>query len=457
MNPLDAATLAAATGGTLLAGDPTASASRVSTDTRTIAPGDLFVALRGERFDGNDFAPQAAASGASLLLVERWSGGAPANAAVVKVADGLLALQRLAHWHRSRFNIPVLGITGSNGKTSTKDFARAILSRRGPVLATRGNLNNHIGVPLTILSINAGHTAAVVEMGMNHHGEIVPLCEIAMPRFGIITNIGSAHIENLGTREAIAQEKGGLARALPEDGALFIPAGCEFFSYFKSRTKARVVPVGNGRGMIRAENLHQQNGRTRFTLVIEHESRTQVDLPVLGRHMVKNALLAAGCGWLLGIDPEEIAAGLAATELTSGRLRQYDSGGVIVFDDTYNANPESMAAAIETLAETPLPNGGRRFAVLGPMGELGPHAPEAHRRVGQLASESGVIVIAVGSAAAGIAEGAGGADLIADPADPAEAAAEIARRVSPGDAVLFKASRSAAIERVMNQAFPPTD
>ncbi|MCH7226167.1 UDP-N-acetylmuramoyl-tripeptide--D-alanyl-D-alanine ligase [Haloferula sp. A504] len=453
MNLVDAATLSQVTGGSLVGGDPSCTVSGVSTDTRTIQPGDLFVALRGERFDGNQFAASAAAAGASVLLVERWEGEMPASAAVVQVADGLLALQRLAHWHRHRLDLPVLGITGSNGKTSTKDFARAVLSRRGPVLATKGNLNNHIGVPLTVLSIDDSHTAAVVEMGMNHAGEIAPLCEIAMPRFGIITNIGTAHIENLGSREAIAEEKGALARALPGDGTLFVPAGCDFFDYFRSRTKARVVPVGNGRGLIRAENLAQADGRTRFTLVIEDDSAAEVDLPVLGRHMVKNSLLAAGCGWVLGMDAEEIAAGLSSASLTSGRLRQYESGGVIVFDDTYNANPESMAAAIETLAETPLPNGGHRYAVLGPMGELGSHGPAAHRDVGRLAAEAGVIVIAVGEAAAGIAEGAN-ADLIAD---PAEAATEIARRTRPGDAVLFKASRSAAMEQVMNQAFPPQD
>jgi UDP-N-acetylmuramoyl-tripeptide--D-alanyl-D-alanine ligase len=454
MIPIDAATLAAATTGALVAGDASTSASRVSTDTRAIAAGDLFVALRGERFDGNDFAAQAAAAGASLLLVERWDGPAPAGAAVVRVADGLLALQRLAHWHRARLDLPVLGITGSNGKTSTKDFARAVLSRRGPVLATRGNLNNHIGVPLTVLGLDESHTSAVVEMGMNHPGEIAPLCEIAMPRYGIITNIGTAHIEHLGSREGIAEEKGALARALPADGALFVPAGCDFYNYFKSRTKARVVPVGNGRGLVRAEALRQHSGRTRFTLVIDDRKVGEVDLPAVGRHMVKNALLVAGCGWVIGMDPAAIAAGLSSAELTSGRLRQFESGGVIVFDDTYNANPESMTAAIETLAETPLPNGGRRYAVLGPMGELGDHAPGAHRRVGQAAAEAGVTVIAVGTGAAGIAEGAGGADLIED---PAEAAAEIARRARPGDAVLFKASRSAAIERVMNQAFPPHD
>lgn len=454
MNAIDAQTLAQVTGGELLLGDGGVVVTAVSTDTRTISSGAAFVALKGDRFDANDFAAQAAADGVAVLVVERWEGSDSQGAAVVRVPNGLYALQRIARWQREQREMPVVGITGSNGKTSTKDFTRAVLGQRYEVCATRGNLNNHIGVPLTLLSIEPQHNAAVVEMGMNHSGEIAPLCEMAVPTMGIITNIGTAHIENLGSRESIAEEKGALARALPEGGALFVPAGCDFYDYFKSRTKARVIPVGNGRGLIRAENLHQEEGRARFTLVIEGESVAEVDLPVIGRHMVKNALLAAGCGWFLGMAPESIARGLSSTELTSGRLRRYDSAGVMVFDDTYNANPESMAAAIETLAETPVPDGARRYVVLGRMGELGNFAEAAHLEVGRLAAERGLAVVAVGSGAEGIAEGAGDAEFFSE---GSAAADELSARLKPGDAVLFKASRSAAMEKVMNQAFPPNN
>jgi UDP-N-acetylmuramoyl-tripeptide--D-alanyl-D-alanine ligase len=326
------------------------------------------------------------------------------------------------------------------------------LSQAFKVCATKGNLNNHIGVPLSVLSLEAADTVAVFEMGMNHPGEIAPLCEIAVPTLGIITNIGTAHIEYMGTREAIAEEKGALAKCLPADGALLIPAGCDYLDYFKRRTKARVIAVGNGRGEVRADDLRQDEGNTRFTLVIEDRAVAEVDLPVTGRHMVKNALLAAGAGWFLGMSPEAIAQGLSTTKLTSGRLRRYSSRGVTVFDDTYNANPESMVAAIETLAETPLNSPGRRFAVLGRMGELGPHAPEAHLRVGRLAAERGLIVLAVGEGSDGIADGAG--QTLHFP-DGNEAAGWLAANLHAGDMALFKASRSAAIERVMNQAFPP--
>lgn len=454
MKPIDADTIAEATGGRLISGAGDVVANCISTDTRTIPEGAVFVALRGERFDANDFGAQALEAGATVTVVERWEGRTPAEGAVIEVNDGLVALQRLARWYRMQREMPVVGITGSNGKTSTKDFAAAVLGGAYQVCSTKGNLNNHIGVPLTVLSIEESDTAAVVEMGMNHAGEIAPLCEIARPNIGIITNIGTAHIENLGSRQSIAEEKGALARALSEDGALFLPAGCDYYEYFKARTKARVIPVGYGRGLVRAENLHQDDGCARFTLVIEHEPVAEVVLPVTGKHMVTNALLAAGCGWFLGMEPEQIARGLSSSVLTSGRLRRYSSGGVTVFDDTYNANPESMAAAIETLADTPVNAGAHRFVVLGPMGELGSFGPEAHLSVGRLAAERGLTVIAVGQGAEGIARGAGDAEFFPD---GQRAAAALAERVAAGDAVLFKASRSAAMERVMNEAFPPND
>ncbi|MEM1082791.1 MAG: UDP-N-acetylmuramoyl-tripeptide--D-alanyl-D-alanine ligase [Verrucomicrobiota bacterium] len=454
MKALTANTIAEAIGGRLIAGNGEVVATSVSTDTRTIPEGAVFIALRGDRFDANEFGPQALAAGANVAVVERWDGSDPGVRGVIEVGDGLVALQRLARWYRLQREIPVVGITGSNGKTSTKDFTSAVLGGLYEVRGTIGNLNNHIGVPLTVLSIRDSDTAAVVEMGMNHAGEIAPLCEIAKPTMGIITNIGTAHIEHLGSRESIAEEKGALARSLPEDGTLFVPAGCDFYEYFKSRTRARVIPVGNGRGIVRAENLQQEDGRANFTLVIDHEPVADVSLPVTGRHMVKNALLAAGCGWVLGMEPELIARCLSATVLTSGRLRRYRCRGVTVFDDTYNANPESMAAAIETLAETPVNAGAHRYVVLGPMGELGHLAPEAHLRVGRLAAERGLSVIAVGEGAEGIARGAEGAEFFPD---GQRAAAALAERVAAGDAVLFKASRSAAMERVMNEAFPQKD
>lgn len=453
MKPLSAQQIAEVLGADVAAGDPAAVVcAGVSTDTRKLPAGCAFFALRGENFDGDAFAADALAAGAALVVVQRWSGNCPAGAAVIVVPDTLAALQRLAYWWRRQLDIPIVCITGSNGKTSTKDLTTAVLSQRFRVSSTKGNLNNHIGLPLTVLATTLEDQAAVWEIGMNHAGELAPLCKIAQPKYGIITNIGTAHIEHLGSRDAIAEEKGTLARALPEDGILFIPAICDYHDFLRKRTKAALVSVGAGRGIVRAENLHLEPDRSHFTLVIEGDGHAEVCLPLPGRHMIINALLAAAVGWRLGMRPCEIASGLNEAKISSGRLARRVVDGVTIIDDTYNANPESMAAAIETLAEAPMPNGARRFVVLGRMGELGIHGPAAHHQIGKLAASRDLVVIAAGEGAEGIAEGAGGAKHFPVLAD---AAKWLAAEVKPGDAVLFKGSRSATIERVMNAAFPP--
>ena len=434
----------------LVAGSPDAVGKSVFTDTRNPAENGIFIALRGENFNGDKFAGKALEDGASIVIVQEWSGDVPAGKAVILVPDTLFALQRLAHWWRSQLDIPVICITGSNGKTSTKDFTTSVLSQAFNVNATKGNLNNHIGLPLTVLSTTEEHTAAIYEIGMNHSGELSPLCEIARPKFGIITNIGSAHIEFLGSREAIAEEKGTLARYLPEDGLLFTPAGCDFNDYFRARCRARMIPVGNGVGLVRAENLRFQPDGTNFTLVIDGEQSAEVFIPVAGKHMVTNALLAAALGWKLGISPEKIAQGLSSTKLTSGRMRRIEWDGITLFDDTYNANPESMEAAIDTLADTAVPIGSKRIVVLGKMGELGIHSEPAHLKIGKSATAKGLTLIAVGEGAEGIAEG-GSAPHFPDIHAAADWLLENAR---PGDVVLFKGSRTAAIEKVLQTAFP---
>ncbi len=452
MNPISAQQLADILGVSIAAGqgDVVVSAG-VSTDTRKLPSGSAFFALRGENFNGDVFAPQALTVGAVVAIVQEWSGEPPAGTAVIVVPDTLLALQQLASWWRNQLEIPVIAITGSNGKTSTKDFTAAVLSQRFKVSATRGNLNNHIGVPLTVLSTTKEHTAAVWEMGMNHAGEIAPLCEIAKPKYGVITNIGTAHIEFLGTQEAIAEEKGALARALPTDGIFFIPKSCQFHESIGKSSSATMITVGDSCCPVRAENLKFEIDGTHFSLVIDGAGAAEVFLPVPGRHMVTNALLAAAVGWKLGLSPAEIAAGLSSSSLTSGRLGRYDYQGTTIIDDTYNANPESMAAAIHTLADTPIMNGARRIIVLGRMGELGAHAPAAHFRTGALAAEKNLTVIAVGEGAEGIAQGAKNSPYFLD---LAEAAQWLTSEVKSGDVVLFKGSRTAAVERVMHAAFP---
>jgi UDP-N-acetylmuramoyl-tripeptide--D-alanyl-D-alanine ligase len=436
---------------TLVGGRESVSVRHVFTDTRKPIAGALFVALKGEHFDGDLYAEAALAAGASVALVSKWKGGEVADdKAVICVPDTLLALQKLAHWWRSKLNIPVVCITGSNGKTSTKDFAKAVLSQQFSVSATQGNLNNHIGLPLSVLATDQEHTAAIFEIGMNHSGELAPLCEIARPQFGIITNIGTAHIEFLGSREAIAEEKGTLARCLSEDGLLITPADCDFNDFFLSTLRGHHLTVDSAGSPVRAKNISQQAEGTRFDLCIEGEVKQEVFLPVLGRHMLTNALLAAALGWSLGIPIKKIAHGLSHPNISSGRLRRLVCDGITLLDDTYNANPESMAAAIETLAQISVSADSQRILVLGKMGELGAHAAAAHVRIGQLAAKSGLLTIAVGQGAEGIAEGAGATHF----PDFSSAAEWLRSNARSGDAVLFKGSRSASIEKVLQTAYP---
>ena len=459
MKPITLNEIASATGGELVAStveNGEALVSSVSTDTRKLSEGSLFIALRGENFDGHGFAAQAAKAGAACLVLDELPDTvAELGVPVVLVQDTLLALQRLAKWYRQQLNIRVIGITGSNGKTSTKDFTASVIAQKFKVNATKGNLNNHIGLPLSVLSTEECDEVCVWEMGMSHAGEIAPLCDISAPDIGIITNIGTAHIEFLKTREGIAEEKSALARALPERGTLIVPASCDFVDYLIKRTRAKVIVAGNCRGAVRAEDLRVTDAGSAFKLCIDHQDEIAVELSVSGKHMVNNALLAAAAGYALGMNSAEIAAGLSAAQLTGGRLQKFVSHGVTVFDDTYNANPDSVIAAIDTLAELPVHNGARRLVVLGTMAELGPHSDAEHRRVGKIAAEKNLTVVSVGADAREIYKGASECSDDAHQFDDADSAATwIKNFCKEGDSALFKGSRMAGMENVMHLAFP---
>jgi UDP-N-acetylmuramoyl-tripeptide--D-alanyl-D-alanine ligase len=450
MKVLTAQLLAALLGATLVAGDAAAVVhAGVCTDTRKLVPGCVFFALKGENFDANAFAEQALHQGAAVVVVSQWHSTETHAGAVILVEDTLLALQQLASWWRTQLDLHVIGLTGSNGKTSTKDFTAAVLSQKFSTKATRGNLNNHIGLPLTVLETTLQHQAAVYEMGMNHPGEIAPLAAIARPQIAIITNIGSSHIEFLGSREAIAREKAAIAHNLTEEETLIVPHDCDFLSLICSVTRAQVMTTGGEQDAVKALKIHEKNGGMKFLLEIGEDSAS-VDLPVSGRHMVANALLAAAAGHLCGLDVEQIARGLSEATLSSGRLRRFVSRGITVFDDTYNANPESMIAGLETLARESA--NGKRYAVLGRMGELGAHAAEGGRRVGECAARMPVITITVGDEADLISQHAGPQALHFMDRD--EAAAYLNEQLQAGDVVLFKGSRTAAMEQVMKQIFP---
>jgi UDP-N-acetylmuramoyl-tripeptide--D-alanyl-D-alanine ligase len=449
---MDATTLhaiAAACGGALLCGDGAMTVTSVSKDTRTLQAGDLYWALEGENFDGHKFVAAAAAAGAAGAVVAREMADVPAGFALIRVDDTQSALHRLAAWYRDQLKARVLCLTGSNGKTSTKDFTASVAGTRFAVNKTEGNLNNHIGLPLTMLSAQTADEVCVWEIGMNHPGEIEQLARLARPHLGIITNIGVAHIEFLGSREAIAREKGMLGEALGTDAVLILPASDEFTPALAARTKARVVLAGSADGL-HAENLRPSTHGLDFDLVRGGE-RVAAHLQVTGEHMVRNALLAVSAGLELGLSLRECASGLAATKLSARRLACLDVRGVTVLDDSYNANPDSMEAALHALRG--LPGGGRRFAVLGPMGELGSYADEGYRRVGRAVAATMDVLIAVGAETGPMAEEAEKAgERDVQRADDTSGAARLLRDLGrPGDAVVIKGSRSARMERVLEE------
>jgi len=450
MNPLTLFQIAQLAGASLSSGDGTAVINKVSSDSRMIKPGELFVALRGENFEGHDFVEASAKGGATGALVElNWTGNVPNNFALLRATDTLQAYQTLAANYRRSLALKVLAITGSNGKTSTKDFAASVLARRFRVTKTEGNFNNHVGLPRTILEATSDDEVAVWEIGMNHPGEIAALSKIATPDAAIITNIGVAHIEFMGSREAIATEKGALAEAVGPQGTVVLNADDPFSEGIAARTRAKVVFAGTTGGAVQAIEIRQGTEGSEFTIV-EGAHRCRAQLPVAGSHMVQNALLAVASGRAFGLSIEDCAAGLAAAPLTKARLQIKEIGGVHFLDDSYNANPDSMKAALRTLVE--LDTEGKRIAVLGEMRELGAESERGHREIGETAATLGVDqLITIGDVAELIAEGAraGGLNKVSSARSTAEAARLLGEIAEPGDLVLIKGSRAARTEEVI--------
>jgi UDP-N-acetylmuramoyl-tripeptide--D-alanyl-D-alanine ligase len=450
MNPLPLLQIVHLSGGSLSAGDGSVEIDKVSTDSRTIKRGELFVALRGENFDGHNFIEATARAGAVGAIVDsNWNGDAPQNFTLIRANDTLEAYQQLAANYRKLLKLSVVAITGSNGKTSTKDFTAAVLARRFRVTKTQGNFNNHVGLPRTILEATSQDEVAVWEIGMNHPGEVAALARIAAPHVGIITNVGVAHIEFMGSRERIAEEKGALAEAIGAEGTVILNADDPFTKGIATRTGGKVILAGIKAGTIRASEINQSGSATDFT-ILEGAHRCRAQLPVPGLHMVQNALLAVAAGRAFGLSLEECAAGLVAAPLTKARLQVKEIRGVQFLDDSYNANPDSMKAALRTLVE--LDAEGQRIAVLGEMRELGDESERGHREVGETAAALKVDrLIAIGNVAATIADAAKQAGLensstVASTAEVAELLSELA---APGDLILIKGSRLARTEQVI--------
>ncbi len=452
MDPLSLDQIAQFAGAAAKNGQGDRPITRVSTDSRTVQPGDLFVALPGEHFDGHKFVAQASERGAAGAIVEqKWTGKSSPDFALLRVADPLVAYQQIAAHYRRSLGLKVVAITGSNGKTSTKDFTASVLARRFRVTKTEGNFNNHIGLPRTVLEASAQDEIGVWEIGMNHPGEIAPLAQLAQPDVAIITNVGIAHLEFMGTREAIAQEKGDLAAALGADGTLILNSGDDFARTIAPRAAGKVIFAGIESGEVQAREIVQNASGAEFS-ILEGAHHCHAVLPVPGLHMVQNALLAIAAGRAFGLSLEECASGLASAPLAKARLQIKTIHGVQFIDDSYNANPDSTKAALRTLAE--LETEGQRIAVLGQMLELGAESKKGHQEVGAVAASLGIDhLIALGPGSAEIAAGveAGGRTKSHAVASAAEAAALLGELTQPGDLVLVKGSRSARTERVLEE------
>lgn len=419
---------------------------RVVIDSRRVRPGDLFVALRGERYDGQRFVPDALEAGATGAVGRDVPFEGRDRIAYWPVEDGRAALQALARWHRGRLSVHVVAVTGSNGKTTTKELAAAVLGQRFRTARTAGNLNNQVGVPLTLLELDERHEWAVVELGMNRPGEIAPLARISAPEIGILTNVAASHLEGMGTIEAVIEEKLALGRALPEDGLLI---------YGGDQAALREAVRGLGRrslsyGLEPHNDLHPE----RWGLDEEGRGQLVVDgrtyrLRLVGRHNVVNALAAVALGREAGLDETAIACGLAEPEGLPMRMQLERWGEIIALVDCYNANPDSVLSAAATLSD--LDGVRRKVAVLGEMLELGDAGERLHEEVGRSLAGLVDVVLAVGPGAAAIARGAGAAGLPSERADRDRAVDWLVQHLAPGDAVLFKASRGAALEEIVSR------
>ena len=461
MQPWCLADIVNSTGGTLLRGEARHYVQGMSADSRTLRPGELFIALRGERVDGHTFVAAAVQRGATALLIadptllpSPLQTPAGVEPAVIRVADTERALQDLALAHRRRFTGVMVAITGSHGKTTVKELTAAVLQTHLSTFKAPGNLNNHVGVPCTLLHMDLSHQAAVFEMGMNHLGEIRRLCEIALPHIGVITNIGLSHVGYLGSIEHIQQAKGELIEALDASSTAIVNADDPRALALGRRAPGRVLTFGQGaqadiRGTVR-QDLGFEG--VACTLYLDNTA-WDVTLPLLGRHNLMNALAAAAVGVALGIPAERIAHGVQAYHGMYGRMVvRHGADAITLIDDTYNASPHSMQAALQFLAHLPVE--GKRIAVLADMLELGEAAPQLHEEVGTLVAHSGVHhLVVLGPLAQHIAAGAReagmGSAYIHTATSHQDVLTFLTPLLEPHDVVLLKGSRGMAMERLV--------
>lgn len=468
MISVSVAELASAVGGDLYADD--AERRRVVSglvwDSRSVVPGNIFLAMPGEHVDGNDYIVPAVQAGAGAIMCTRLP-DASTRAIIgefacpcIVVPDGPAALWELASWWRRKLHAVVVGVTGSTGKTSTKDFLRSVLSRRFKTCATVANHNNEIGVPATILAADADTEVLIVEMGMRGMGQIERLCQLAMPSIGVVTNIGVSHLELLGSQDNIALAKSELLAALPVTGLAVLNADDPYTPFLRTHglleehgVKTLTFGFSYGADVHASEPGFDLTGCAEFVMEVQGQPQVSTKLSLPGRYNVMNALAAAAVGSYLGMAADEIAAGLAAAKGSGMRMEvEHARSGITVVNDAYNANPDSMCAALDTVRD--MDCSGRHVAVLGDMGELGDDEVRMHENVGRHAFDSGVdLLVCVGTLSEGIARGALSAGM--DPqavkhfATVDEALEFLSSGLAQGDLVLVKASRFMGLERIV--------
>lgn len=419
----------------------------VCIDTRKITKGCLFICIKGERFDAHQFANEALELGASAVMIHT---DIEPNGAYIRVDDTSSAMLKLAGYYRSQFDIPVVGLTGSVGKTTTKEFTHLVVSAKYNAIKTQGNLNNEIGLPQMLFQIDSTTEAAVIEMGMNHFGEISRLTRATLPTVALITNVGVSHIENLGSREGILKAKLEICEGLSEGSPLILNADNDMLSTVKD-SKHRVIFYGVDNGDLRAVNIKQNDNSTEFD--VEYYGKSQhIKIPTIGIHNVYNALAAFTVGYVLDIEPQLCANALEGYVPAGMRQRVTQVGGIKSIEDCYNASPDSMRASIKALADI---KGNKKIAVLADMLELGEYSREAHLSVGNMVGENKIdILLAYGNDAKYYVENAKAGGVEAYLFDDKQALADkLLQCASSGDVVLFKGSRGMKLEDIINTVY----
>lgn len=453
MNRITIGLIQAATDGRLLAGDPAAAVEAVSTDSRTAKAGELFIPIIGENHDAHKFIPMAYENGCRAFLTAREDAARGLEeASVILVEDTTKAMQKLAAWYLKELGLKTVAVTGSVGKTSTRDMVYNILREKYVTGTTVGNFNNDIGVPQTIFTFDDSMEAAVLEVGMDHRYEIHRLVDIIRPDIGIITNVGISHIENLGSREEILAAKLEITDYFTEDNTLVINQDNDMLQAADLSGGYKVVRVGTDPSCdYRVSGVEDRGGEGVGWTLTADGKEYRIELPIPGAHNALNASLAVAACQRLGVSVEEAAAGLSRLRLTGKRLTIFEKDGMKIIDDTYNAAPDSMKSAIETLTHT---EGSRRIAILGGMNELGPDSRRYHREIGQFAAARKVdLLLTAGEKARDIAEGAvqAGAAQVKHFDTKEDLARELGGLLRRGDAILVKASRAMEMEQIVDK------